>query len=66
MPGFVGMRLGGGAGLMAECLECQRLKKENEALGLVLIKYANRWLLLKRLIIEEDINPQTRYHQKKK
>jgi hypothetical protein len=39
---------------MPECLECERLRKKYSALMKKYLKAANRWLYLKRFIIEQE------------
>jgi hypothetical protein len=39
---------------MADCLECQRLRKKYDELEALYTIQANMWLMLKRFILEQE------------
>lgn len=43
-----------GWGMTADCLECQRLRKKYDELETRYIIQVNRWLMLKRFILEQE------------
>ena len=49
--------------MMAECLECQRLRKKYDELETQYVLQVNRWLMLKRFILEQESKETGNEHQ---
>ena len=42
-----------------DCLECQRLKTRLDAAEREVLRFANRWLLLKRFVLDQEAQKST-------